>query len=388
MSDDWRITVCQSPEKFRISIVGIMIDAGSEFKIITGCLAAAILFYGFVIIMKQYIVKHYRPSLYLAIAWLGFFIEALFASIRLFFPEDPELMLLFQKLSYAGLGPGFLGILAVGDSISRDAIESKRFAILIFVLGITTFMLFMPLDARTIMYPNIIVISIGVVISNMLLVLYIRIHRIVPSKLKRLAFINIIGAFLVSGLYVILRIAEIIMEKVNPEIFFPPIARLIEAVGAVIQTSILSRYEQLFYVLPFKTQRLIVVGTRNGISLYTHDWLKSDIIDEDLFSSILQGMSLIVNESLKKGKFQEIKMEKGVLLISHDATHPIACVLIASKSSQVLHDGLATFARKFVKKYEPYLNQPENLDIFHDASELVQECFPFIPQMEESGDRR
>ncbi len=344
------------------------------FRVITGCIAASLLLAGFIIIFKQYIQKHYRPSLYLSIAWLGFFLEALFSSIRLLF-EDTQTMLFLQKLSFIGLAPGFLGIMATGDSISRDSIQASRFSVLVFILGINTLMLLLPLDENTIRIPNYIVIAIGIVISNSLLILYIRIYQNVPKQLKRLAFINILGALFIAVLYVFFRIIEIALPN-----SIPPVARIIEAIGALIQASVLSRNEQLFYVLPFKAQRLTVVGTKKGVALFNFDWSKSDILDQDLFSSILQGLSMIVNESLKKGNFQEIKMEKGVILISHDTMHPIAFVIIASKSSQVLHEGLANFARKFVRKFEKQLDNLDAPSIDQEAKALVKECFPFIPQ--------
>ncbi|MEX2680093.1 MAG: hypothetical protein Q6373_000705 [Candidatus Sigynarchaeota archaeon] len=353
-----------------------MIDETAWFKIITGCIAAGMLFAGFVIILKQYMQKHYRPSLYLAIGWFGFFLEAAFATIRLLF-DDVQVMLFFQKLSLIGLAPGFLGIMATRDSISRDYIEAKRISILVFILGINTILLIVSRDEKTIFIPNIIVIGIGIIISNTLLALYIRIYWQVPKHLKRYAFINIIGAFFIAVMYVIWRIVEIAFPNV-----LPPFARIFESLGAVLQASILSRYEQLFYVLPFKVQRLTVVGTKKGLSLFNFDWSGSEIIDQDLFSSILQGTSMILNESLQKGNFQEIKLEKGVILINHDATHPLASVLIASKSSLVLHEGLASFAKKFVKQYENVLDTLDTSNIKEDAGTLVKECFPFIPIFE------
>ena len=75
-------------------------------------------------------------------------------------------------------------------------------------------------------------------------------------------------------------------------------------------------------------------------------------------------------------------MENGVILISHDATHPVASVLIASKSSLVIHEGLASFARKFVERYENELDTLDASKIGQDAVELVKECFPFIPSFD------
>ncbi len=352
-----------------------MIDESTWFIFCTGSIAAGILFAGFLIIFKQYVQKHYRSSLYLAIAWFGFFLEAAFSSIRLLC-EDVQIMLFFQKLSLIGLAPGFLGIVATTDSISRDDIDSRRFSVIVFLLGVNSLLLLMAPNEASIKIPNYIVIGIGIVISNALLVLYIRIYQHVPKHLKRLAFINIIGAFFIAVLYVLLRIAEIVFPHV-----IPPVARIFESVGALIQAFIFAKHEQLFYILPFKVQRLIVYDTHNGISLFVHDWSKEEeLIDEDLFSSILHGMGLIVNESIQKGHVQEIKMERGVLLISHGNVLPIAFVIIASKSSQVLNQALGAFRRKFVQRFESSLGGKEKTADFEAAEELVTVCFPFIPQ--------
>jgi hypothetical protein len=57
-------------------------------------------------------------------------------------------------------------------------------------------------------------------------------------------------------------------------------------------------------------------------------------------------------------------------------------VIIASKSSQVLHEGLANFAKKFVRKFENQLDTNDKPSIVQEASALVKECFPFIPQFD------
>jgi hypothetical protein len=355
-----------------------MADANALFKIITSSVAAILLFSGFAIIFKQYIQKKYRPSLYLSIVWLGFALEAMFDTMRLGYLAEGEINDFFLSLSYLSLAPAFLAVLALVDSVSRDTIEPKRFAVLVFVLSINSILLFMPHDNSTTSPSYYIVISVGLVMSIASFIMYVRIYAGVPRDLKLAAKINLAGAFIVSFVYVVLNIFEMTIPST-----FPPISRIFEATGAMIQAIIFSRYEQLFYVLPFKTQRLIVFNTRNGISIFSHDWSKGNqLIDEDLFSSMLQGMSMIINESIKKGNVQEIKMEQGVLLISHDATHPVASVLIASKSALVLNQGLAVFARKFVAKYEPSLTSNENVEDFKNATDLVRECFPFIPQFD------
>ncbi|HME51910.1 MAG TPA: hypothetical protein VKM55_06815 [Candidatus Lokiarchaeia archaeon] len=352
-----------------------MIDAYNLVKLIFGEIAAGLLFLGFAIIFQQYARKRYRPSFFLAFSWFGFFLEALFGATSLIFEKNsfPELILL--KLSYLSLTPGFLGVLALIDSISRDSIEPKKFIMLVFVLGADSIIICISPDDLMLIIPYIIVVSIGLFISLANLVLYIQIYRKVPPYLKKLGLANVFGAFFVAVLYVTVNI----MESIFPTL--PPISRMFEAFGALIQASIFSRYEQLFYILPFKAHKLIVFNTQKGLSIFMHEWSKLDhFIDEDLFTSILQGMSMIVNESLKQGNVQEIKLEQGVLLVSHDSTYPVACVLIASKTSQVLRDGLADFERKFVAKFEANIVDSEYSNTLQGADDLVKSCFPFIPQ--------
>ncbi|NMC08035.1 MAG: hypothetical protein GYA24_22715 [Candidatus Lokiarchaeota archaeon] len=347
------------------------------FKVLTGAIASCFLAAGSFIILKQYAKKKYMASLYMGISWFGFMLEALLDTLSRLATliNGPASFLL--RLSYLSLAPGFLGVLALVDSISRDGIESRRFSIIIFLLGINTLVLLVPVDDPALNLSYNMVISIGLFISSYSLVSHVRIYLNVPDSLRRVAMINVIGALNVSVMYVVVNILESIFPNV-----MPPVSRLFEAVGAFLQTMMFSHNEQLFYVLPFKTQRLIVYDTIKGISLFTHEWSKegAQLIDEDLFSGILQGMSMIVNESIQKGHVREIKMERGVLLINYDNMHPLAFVIIASKSSIALNQGLASFRVKFVQRFTDALSREERDIPVEPAELLVKECFPFIPQ--------
>ncbi len=354
----------------------MIMDLYSLFQTIAGAIAASMLAAGSMIVFKQFVKKKYRPSLYLSIAWLGFCLEALLATISLIAKANDEPDDFFLRLSYFCLAPGFLGVLAVVDYISRDGIEPRRFVIVVLILGLNTVILFLPFEEMVLSISYYIVIGLGLIISTYTFILYIKIYRSVPMYLKHSASMNLLGSFCVSVLYVITNILEVAFPG-----SFPPISRLFEAAGALIQTIAFAWHEQLFYILPFKAQRLIVYDTEKGISLFVHDWSREgQLIDEDLFSGILQGVSMLVNESIQKGHVQEIKMERGVLLINHDNIHPIAFVIIASKSSQVLNDGLATFRRIFVQRFESKFGEKERTDQFEAARELVTKCFPFVPQ--------
>ncbi len=77
---------------------------------------------------------------------------------------------------------------------------------------------------------------------------------------------------------------------------------------------------KLGYVLPFKALRLTIINTESGIAIFTHDWTKDEsLVDNVLFSGMMQGISGILNESLKKGNIKEIILDKANLLIEHSA---------------------------------------------------------------------
>jgi hypothetical protein len=348
-------------------------------RIIFGSLSAALQCVGFVYIFRNYLKKKYKPSLYMAIGWFCFMFEAGFYAIKYCFDVGSDLHNFFNLLENLSLLPGFLGMLALMDSVSRDAIDPRKFSIAMLALGADA-MLFILLfnDPDLVVLPIIIMANIGLVVGLGWLYFCIMIYKNVPASLKRPALIVIVGALFVSVMYVVSNRYISGLSK-----YIPSIDRIFQAVGALLLAVIFAKYDQLCYVLPFKTQRIVTFGTTNGVSLFTYSWHTPEtLIDEDLFSSMLQGVSMIVNESLKKGNVQEIKMEKGVLLINRDPKYPVASVLIASKSSRVLRDALTTFNRKFVEKFGQHLDKNESIEVFKGAKDLVDSCFSFIPVFE------
>lgn len=345
-------------------------------NIILSGVAAGLLFLGFLAIFKTYIKRKFHSSLYMAIAWFSFMLEAAFTAIIYGSEGGGVGYQILLKLDNLSLIPGFLGMIAFLESLTRDSLEPRSFAVLIFLLGTDSVLVFVQPVVSLGSPPWMIVVSIGALISIASFIFCVRLYRSVPLNLKRAALLTIIGQIFTSLLFIILNIVNAISSNA-----IGGFDRISEGIGALILAIIFARHEQLFYVLPFKTQRLIVFGTRNGVTLFAHTWSKNDpLIDEDLLSSMLQGMSMLINESLKKGNLREIKMDEGILLIKQDAAYPVAFVLIASRSSSVLRDGLSRFASKFIEMFGAYLEQSNNIDKFQEASKLVQSSLSFIPQ--------
>ncbi len=155
----------------------------------------------------------------------------------------------------------------------------------------------------------------------------------------------------------------------------------IQAISAVIVARTYSREPKLFFLLSFEVMRVSVVETEAGIPLFTHTWHAGQAMaDDDLFSGMVQGVSIIIQESVGKGNIKVIELDEGILILKRVKDRPIACVLAATRSSKVLHQSLATFAARFVEKFAEALEEPHKVSQFQPAEDLVEECFPFIPQ--------
>jgi hypothetical protein len=155
--------------------------------------------------------------------------------------------------------------------------------------------------------------------------------------------------------------------------------------GLLCLTSImvLKNEPNLIYLLPFKVIHLTVFDTTSGIPIYTYSW-KTDPknVNNDLFTGMIQGISLLLKESLNQGNLEEIKMHEGKLIIQRIKDTPIACILITTRISKTLRDALRTFADQFNEKFSPYFNNTNKIDQFKDASEIIKSCFAFVPEFD------
>ncbi|NMC04877.1 MAG: hypothetical protein GYA24_06685 [Candidatus Lokiarchaeota archaeon] len=348
-------------------------------RIAFGTLSATLLGVGLICILRNYARKKYRASLYMGIGWSGFMLEAAFYAMKYFFLKESEPHLLFNLLENMSLVPGFLGMLALIDSVSRDAVDPRKFSAVMLVLGADAMMFILLFNnSSLVIVPTLIVISVGLVVGLAWLYFCIMIYKKVPASLKRPALVNVLGALLVSVLYVVTNKYVSGLSAI-----FPSLDRMLQSIGALLHAITFARHDPLYYVLPFKTQHLVTFDTRNGIALYRHSWHVPDrMIDEDLFSSVLQGMGVIIHEALKKGNLEEIKMENGYLLIRRHLDVPIASVLVTTKPSRVLRDALAAFNQQFVNKYSASLSKNVAIETFKAANSLVKACFSFIPDFD------
>jgi len=96
---------------------------------------------------------------------------------------------------------------------------------------------------------------------------------------------------------------------------------------------------------------------------------------------MLTGISGILQESLNRGNIREIHLEEAILILKTTDQFPIVLVLVTSNSSRILLEALEMFTKRFISEYSQHLDSSiVNRVVFQQASQLVNECFPFIPE--------
>jgi hypothetical protein len=197
------------------------------------------------------------------------------------------------------------------------------------------------------------------------------VNKRVPASLKRYSRPYVTGVFLVL-------VATVGFAILQP--YLPGSTFLAYSIGGILMAYAYGSEPKLIFVLPFRALRLTVLNTVSGVSLFTHTWnQQGDLVDEDIFSSMLQGINMIVQASLQRGKLQEIRAEGAIIIACQIPEYKIACMLVATRPTRSLRDGLKLFAEKFCQQFKDSLMVPNNVAKCCDAEDLVNACFPHIP---------
>jgi hypothetical protein len=198
--------------------------------------------------------------------------------------------------------------------------------------------------------------------------------RKAPLECKRLATWLLFGSILYSIVAVLMYAMGGILRIFNSIAFFT------NGIGAFITIIVILKSPKIIYILPFTAYRILVFDTNKGTALYRYDWADIGSVEENIFSMFLQAVGSILDEILKKGVVREIQMDRAILLIQHDKINPIASVLVTSKSTKSLRDGLRTFNDEFISSFYTDNIELHEVSKFNDASKLVKEIFDFVPE--------
>ncbi len=325
----------------------------------------------------------YRYFFYNAVLWSFILTSSICTGLSTLFLWPPLL-----KIAYFSAIITCLFFLLVSDTISREEIEPWK----LFVYGIvatlgaiaildpaSVFRITLPNGLQTLNWDDFSNLMMGIIFlyPNIVYVYSVgRMHRQAPSSLKKYSGVYFIGVVLygpVSGAILLFGL----------DLYLPGLNFIFAGVGVFLVAFVTARQPKLLFILPFRTIRLAVVDTKSGLPLFTHTWRQSgeNLIDEDLFSGMLHGVSTIIKESLNRGNVTEIHLDKGILILQRSEQTSIACVLVTTKSSQTLRDALKLFGEKFYMQFKDKIATTINdAHQFAPASTLVTECFPFVPE--------
>jgi hypothetical protein len=279
---------------------------------------------------------------------------------------------------------GFFIILLV-DAISRESIDPAKVGLWCVMVGMCIIwtiepnqvqQVILPNGERSIAYTDTVQIVSGVsqfCIFFLWLYYAAKINKYAPKNMKSASRLLLIGAALVA-----VGIPTMILLPFDA---IPGGSFLLGGVGTLFAAMAFARNENLAYVLPARVLRLTVIDANSGIRLFSHTWLAGNLMaDDDLFSGALQGISLIVNESVGRGHVREIHMDEGIMILHILENTSIVCILVATNSSRILRISLARFGERFARDYGRYFvntSNAINVAPFKTASDLIPQYFPF-----------
>jgi hypothetical protein len=216
-------------------------------------------------------------------------------------------------------------------------------------------------------------IFIEMLISTILIAeIMFKMYLNAPPPMKKKTFIAFFGVTIFFS-------AGILYVMLGGSLIIPGLNMFFNFLGALLFGIYFIKEPKMLHVLSFKTLRMQVIDTRSGIGIYSYTWnAGSEIYDEDLFSGMVQGISLIIQESIKRGELEEIKLTAGILIIAKVPQSSIACVLVAQKSTAPLKQALLKFALRFGETFHDKFDDLNVIDNFQPAIKIVAECFPFL----------
>ncbi|GAB4307059.1 MAG: hypothetical protein Kow0069_04270 [Promethearchaeota archaeon] len=195
-----------------------------------------------------------------------------------------------------------------------------------------------------------------------------------PSSLGGNRTLALAGGVVIGALPFVGLFSEFVVE-------IPASDLLLASTGILLVAVAFLREPKLAFVIPFRVLRVMAYQTDAGIPLFTHSWTdETKTTDEALFSGVMQGINLIVAQSLGRGNLREIQLERATLIVRKHAELPVAFVLVTTKTSRTLREALDAFAKGFVNQFGQAVRRPYDDGAYSKAEGLVTECFPFVPK--------
>ena len=283
-------------------------------EVIQALVTSGIIFFGSIIIGWEGYKKKVALYSYFFLSFLSWAINFLFYGLsRMALNKTLAIcQYLFIVVSL------FFLIIAI-DNAMREAISSLKM-LLFGILGtFVSYFAFLPdsiVDRNKMGYPSfswtglleifgsLTLLLYGLYICYFSFITYIK----CPDYLKNNALLLLSGSLLLGIVGVFI--------TVFTELIFPA------AIGMIIMAIAFAREPKIFFVLPYKVDRLTVIQNKSGITLFDYKWVESDIQDV-LLGGLLQGVKNISIEVIKKGELKEIILTQGTLLFFWTRIYPL-----------------------------------------------------------------
>ena len=364
------------------------------FNAISGLILSSILLIVLIISLSYYLKMKLLPSLYMTCMWSFYLLWVLSFSIGLLI-SVPLLVkgLIFLLGCYALIPAGYMGLSSV-ELLLRNKIHPIKLIIFTILATLLTFSPFYEsiwstLRTSPIMlalnFRNILGNFESTLLFEIIIRLFFSFNWIQFGYLMFIRYKEILKAYKNDAK--ILQISLIFLGLLSPGFFWfihvPFILGIVFiclGIGTLLLIVLRIINPVLLHFIPIRLIRLTVMEVNSGKSIYSYKWnTKKDLVNEDLFATMLKGVNSILNESIRSGSIQEIDLDEGVLIFNEIQKTGFVTFLIAERPSNVLKKSLKIFNKKFYNSYHEYLKVYWDRDNFKHAGELVKEVFSFLP---------
>ncbi len=326
----------------------------------------------FLVGLYQYKNRKYLFGLFLTLGYLSGMLWAIFFLFYEIYRHTYYFRVFFSYFYFMmPIIMSFCLIIAL-DYISRDSIDIKKMT-LFTALGSSLLTFYFLYYYNPIIGDIFANFNVGFtyLVAFIWLGYTIKIYLRTPPKLIKYSRLNLIGGIFIG-----------ILTPIGVYTQIPPYSNyLFVSIGLFFSAVAFMKEPKLAGILPFRVFNLTIIDAISGNSIFSHDWDKKEgLMNDSLFSSLLQAISAILNEAIRKGNVREIYLDEAVIILKRSKKYPVAYVLITSKSSKTLRHALDSFAEKFDTRFSKYFTDMSNLEVYLPAYEIIHDCFPFVPE--------
>jgi hypothetical protein len=289
--------------------------------------------------------------------------------------------------------PVFLVLVEISVSyINSNRLHPIRFPIIAVFAAAVSYAVFMPNAVDYDFFPNgdkTLVMGGALrsaTVFGLVYVLFIytyftfKIMYFASGDLKYWARVNFLGTMFLGPIAYLT-----FVTKINRDI--PGLTEFVFGIGTLISAIAFYKRPQLFYVLPFKAIKLMVIKEGAGLSIYTYQWNgQQSLVKDPLFSSAIESINSFAKIAIQQGNITQVKLEEATLLLKIPENQNLYYALLATESSYTLRSGLERFSSMFYLTYHSTLDDQFIFETsaIEGADKLIDFCFPYIPKVHET----